>query len=152
VSTIPLESQGKQRDVRQARLYFIWPRSAMLRTSTFDIKVDGQVVGKIAPDSYFSVDRPPRTYTLKVEPPFDWVYFETDASVLAGGTYYYAITVKPAVVPIIGGGAIGVVAVVHPQLGTPMQPKERSLNFATYTLRTLDPATAAVEMAKLESR
>jgi hypothetical protein len=73
-----MEPQRKQRDSHQARLYFIWPRSPMLRTATFDIKVDGQVVGKIAPDSYFFVDRQPGSYTLKVEPPFDWTYFETD--------------------------------------------------------------------------
>jgi hypothetical protein len=105
VSTIPMESQGQQRDARQARLYFIWPRSAMFRTATFDIKVDGKVVGKIAPDSYFFVDRPPGIYTLKVEPPFDWVYFETDVQVAAGGTYYYAINVKPATAPIMAVAA-----------------------------------------------
>ena len=152
VSTIPLEPQSKQRDARQARLYFIWPRSAMLRTSTLDVKVDGQVVGKIAPDSYFFIDRQPGTYTLRVEPPFDWVYFEADAPVAAGGTYYYAINVKPAVVPITGGGVLGVVAVIHPQIGTPMQTRESSMRFATYKLRSVDPATAAAEMAKLESR
>ena len=65
----------------------------MLRTATFDVKVDGQVVGKIAPDSYFFVDRQPGSYTLKVEPPFDWTYFETDVQVAAGSTYYYAINV-----------------------------------------------------------
>jgi len=71
VSTTALEPQSKQRDARLARLYFIWPRSAMFRTATFDINVDGQVVGKIAPDSYFFIDRQPGTYALKVEPPFD---------------------------------------------------------------------------------
>ena len=100
----------------------------MLRTATFDIKVDGQVVGKIAPDSYFFIDRPPGTYTLKVEPPWDWVYFETDVKVAAGGTYHYAINVKPVAVPITGGGAVGIVAMAHPQIGTPMQPKERELD------------------------
>src|SRR5262245_8660444 len=110
VSTTPMESQSAQRDPRLARLYFIWPLSAMLRTGTFDIKVDGRVVGKIAPDSYFFVDRQPGTYTLKVEPPFDWTYFEADVQVTAGGTYYYAINVKPAFVPITGGGVVGVMA------------------------------------------
>ena len=150
VSTTPMESQSKPRDTRAARLYFIWPRSAMFKTATFDIKVDGQVVGKIAPDSYFFVDRPPGNYTLKVEPPFDWVYFETDVKVAAGGTYHYAINVKPAVVPITGGGAVGVVAVMHPQIGTPMPPKERGMSFATYKLNALDATTAAAEMAKLD--
>jgi hypothetical protein len=150
VSTTTMESQTKPRDSRLARLYFIWPRSAMFKTGTFDIKVDGQVVGKIAPDSYFFVDRPPGTYTLKVEPPFDWVYFETDAKVAAGGTYYYAINVKPAVVPITGGGAVGVVAIMHPQIGTPMPPKQSGMIFATYKLNALDATTAAAEMAKLD--
>ena len=152
VSTTPMESQSKQRDSRHARLYFIWPRSAMLRTSTFDIKVSGQVVGKIAPDSYFFVDRQPGTYTLKVEPPFDWAYFETDVHVTAGKTYYYAINVKPAYVPIAGGGVVGVMTLSHPQIGAPMQPKESSMSFATYKLNALDPTTAAAEMAKLDGR
>jgi hypothetical protein len=152
VSTTPMESQGKQRDLRLARLYFIWPRSAMLRTGTFDIKIDGQVVGKIAPDSYFFADRQPGTYTLKVEPPFDWTYFETDVQVAAGGTYYYAINVKPVVAPFVGGGALGVVAVRHPQIGTPMQPKEQGMNLASYKLNSLDQATAAAEMTKLDGR
>jgi hypothetical protein len=150
VSTSPMESQSKPRDARVARLYFIWPRSAMLRTGTFDIKVDGQVVGKIAPDSYFFIDRPPGTYTLKVEPPFDWVYFETDVKVTAGGTSYYAINVKPLAVPIVGGGAIGVVAIAHPQIGAPMQPRERGMVAANYKLNALDATTATAEMAKLD--
>jgi hypothetical protein len=152
VSTTPMESQSKQRDPRLARLYFIWPQSAMFRTATFDIKVDGQVVGKIAPDSYFFVDRQPGTYTLKVEPPFDWTYFETDVQVAAAATYYYAINVKPAYVPITGGGVVGVVTMAHPQMGTPLQPKERGMSFATYKLNALDSATAAAEMGKLGGR
>jgi Protein of unknown function (DUF2846) len=152
VSTTPMESQSKQRDSRLARLYFIWPQSAMFKTSTFDIKVDGRVVGKIAPDSYFFIDRPPGTYTLKVEPPFDWVYFEADVQVAAGGTSYYAINVKPAYVPITGGGVVGVVAIRHAQIGTPLRPKEGSMVLATYKLNALDATTAAAEMAKLERR
>ena len=149
VSTTALEPQSKQRDARLARLYFIWPRRPMFRTATFDIKVDGQVVGKIAPDSYFFVDRQPGTYALKVEPPFDWTYFETDVQVTAGGTYYYAINVKPAYAPITG---VGVMKISHPQIGSPMPPKERGMSFATYKLNSLDPATAAAEMAKLDGQ
>jgi hypothetical protein len=81
VSTTALESQSKQRDSRQARLYFIWPRSWMMKTGTLDIKLNGEVVGKIAPDSYFFIDRKPGTYTLRVEPPFDFTYFEADVQV-----------------------------------------------------------------------
>jgi hypothetical protein len=152
VSSTSVESQSKQRDPRLARLYFIWPLGPMFRTSTIDIKIDGQVVGKIAPDSYFFVDRPPGTYTLKVEPPFDWVYFETDTQVTAGGTYYYAINVKTAAIPVTGGGVVGVVAMRHPQLGAPMRPRDGGMIFATYKLNATDAATATAEMAKLEGR
>ena len=123
----------------------------MFKSASFDIKIDGQVVGKIALGSYFFVDRPPGTYTLKVEPPLDWVYFESDVKVAAGGTYYYAVNIKPAVVPITGGGVVGVVAMRHPQIGTPLPPKERGMIFATYKLNALDATTAATEMAKVDS-
>ena len=144
-STTPMESQSKPRDARLARLYFIWPNGPMFKTSTFDIKIDGQVVGKITLGSHFFVDRPPGTYTLKVEPTLDWVYFESDVKVAAGGTYYYAINVKPA----YGTGAVGI-AMMHPQIGTPLPPKERGMSFATYKLNALDATTAAAEMAKLD--
>jgi hypothetical protein len=144
VSTTPLESQSKQRDPRLARLYFIFPRSMMFRTATYDIKVDGQVVGKVAPDSYLFVDRQPGTYTLKVEPPFDWTYYETEVQVAAGGTYYYAISVKSS------QGAIS--ALIQPNVGAPMQPKGGGISFAYVRLNSLDPTTAAAEMAKLDAQ
>ena len=150
--TTPLEPQSKQRDARQARLYFIWPRSAMLRTGTVEIKIDEKVVGNIGPDSYFFVDRQPGTYTLKVEPPFDFTYFETDVQVAGGGTYYYAINVKTAYVPIAGAGVVGVVTVSHPNPGRGMAPKGGGINFATYKLNSLDSAAATAEMAKLDAQ
>jgi hypothetical protein len=107
VSTTALESQSKQRDPRLARLYFIWPRSWMMKTGTLDIKINGEVVGKIAPDSYFFVDRKPGTYTLKIEPPFDFSYFEADVQVAAGATYYYSVNSRSATVgPLAGGGVV----------------------------------------------
>ena len=33
-----------------------------------------------------------------------------------------------------------------------MPPKERGMSFATYKLNSLDPATAAAEMAKLDGQ
>jgi hypothetical protein len=33
-----------------------------------------------------------------------------------------------------------------------MQPKERGMSFATYKFNSLDPTTAAAEMAKLDGR
>jgi hypothetical protein len=59
VPTTTPEPQNKQRDPQQARLYFIWPRGWTMKTGTLDIKVNGEVAGKIAPDSYFFVDRKP---------------------------------------------------------------------------------------------
>src|ERR1700730_6093600 len=120
VPTTALEPQSRQRDSRLARLYFVWADPYMFKTGTLDIKVDGQVVGKIAPDSYLFVDRRPGTYTLKVEPPFDFAYFEADMQVAAGATYYFAVAQKSAYAPLSGGA---VVAIHHPSRGGPMQPK-----------------------------
>lgn len=148
VDTTSMESQSKQRDARMARLYFIWPKSHMLKVGTIDIKVDGQVVGKLAPDSYFFVDRPAGTYTLKVEPPFDFTYFESDVRVAAGGTYYYGMSVKTAYIPVAAGVAV---PVSHRNPGTLLQPKG-SGSLATYKLNVLDAATATSEMARLGGR
>jgi hypothetical protein len=147
VSTTTAESQNKARDSRLARLYFIWPRSMMLKTGTVDIKFDGQLVGKIAPDSYFFVDRPPGMHTLKVEIPFDFSYFESDVQIAAGATYYYSVTIRPVEVSITGGGFV---TLSHPQYGAPMQAKNGA--FASYKLNVLDPATAAAEIAKLKAQ
>jgi hypothetical protein len=152
VSTTPLEPQSKQRDARLARLYFIWPKSFMFRTGTLDIKVDEQVVGKIAPDSYMFIDRKPGTYALKVEPPFDWTYFESDVQVAAGATYYYAINVRSATIPVTGGRVVGAMTLNHPNPGTVLRPKGDGISFATYKLSALDAATAAAEMAKLDAQ
>jgi hypothetical protein len=149
VSTSVLEPQSKQRDPRLARLYFIWPRSMMLRTATIDIKIDGQVVGKIAPDSYFFVDRQPGTYTLKVEPPFDFAYFEAKVQVMAGGTYYYAMSVRSTEVPLAGGGFV---TLSQPQHGAPMEPTSTGGRFASYKLNAVDPAAATAEMVRLDAQ
>jgi hypothetical protein len=141
----PMESQSKQKDARLARLYFIFPHSLMLRTYSYEIKVDGQSVGKLVADSYLFVDRSPGTYTLKVEPPtFDFAQFETEVKVAADGTYYYAISVRPP------PGAF--YTLITPHVGTPMEPKGGGISFASIKLNSVDPATAAAEMAKLDAQ
>jgi Protein of unknown function (DUF2846) len=149
VSTTTPESQSKQRDPRLARLYFIWPRSMMFKTGTLDIKVNGRVVGKIAPDSYFFIDRQPGTYTLRVEPPFDFTYFEADVQIGAGGTYYYSVNSRGATVgPLAGGGFVRLNPT--PMTGAPMEAKSGTL--ATYKLRAMDAAAAAAAMKDLDAR
>jgi hypothetical protein len=64
------------------------------------------VVGKLAPDSYFFIDRKPGTYTFKVEPPFDFTYFEADVQIAASGTYYYSINSRATAVGLSGGGFV----------------------------------------------
>ena len=146
VSTTTTESQSRQRDPRLARLYFIWPRGLMLKTGTVDIKVNGEVVGKIAPESYFFIDRKPGTYTLGVEPGFDFTYFEADAPVTAGRTYYYSVNVSPTPLPHTGGLAIQ----GTPTTGTAMQAKSGVL--ASYRLGALDATGAAAIMRDLDTR
>jgi len=147
VSTTTLESQGKQRDPRLGRLYFIWPRSWMMKTGTLDIKVNGEVVGKIAPDSYFFIDRKPGTYTLRIEPPFDFTYFEADIRVTAGATYYYSVNSRAATVPLAGGGFVTMNPT--PTTGAPMEAKSGTM--ATYQLRAMDAAAAAAAMKDLDA-
>ncbi len=145
VSTTTLESQSKQRDPRLARLYFIWPRSWMMKTGTLDIKMNGEVVGKIAPDSYFFVDRKPGTYTLRIEPPFDFTYFEADVRVTAGGTYYYSVNSQAATVPLAGGGFVTMNPT--PTTGAPLEAKSGMM--ASYKLRAMDATAAAAAMKDL---
>ncbi len=148
VSTTTLESQSKQRDPRLARLYFIWPRSWMMKTGTLDIKMNGEVVGKIAPDSYFFVDRKPGTYTLRIEPPFDFTYFEADVQVASGGTYYYSVNSRGATVgPLAGGGFVTMNPT--PTTGTPMEAKSGTM--ASYKLRAMDAAAAVAAMKDLDA-
>lgn len=148
VSTTTSESQSKQRDPRLARLYFIWPRSWMMKTGTLDIKVNREVVGKIAPDSYFFIDRTPGTYTLSIEPPFDFTYFEADVQVAAGGAYYYSVNSGPATVPLAGGGFV----TLQPTPTTGASIKAKGGTFATYKLRAMDAAAAAAAMKDLDAR
>jgi hypothetical protein len=129
-------------------VYFIWPRSMMMKTGTLDIKVNGEVVGKLAPDSYFFIDRKPGTYALGVEPPFDFTYFEADVQIAAGGAYY-SINMRSTTVGPLAGGAF-VTMNPTPTTGTPMQAKSGTL--ATYKLRAMDAAAAVVAMKELDSR
>jgi Protein of unknown function (DUF2846) len=148
VSTTTLEPQNKQRDRHLARLYFIWPRSMMMKTGTLDIKVNGEVVGKLAPDSYFFIDRKPGTYTFRVEPPFDFTYFEADVQIVAGGTYHYSINMQSTTVGLSGGGFVTINPT--PTTGALMEAKNGTL--ATYKLRAMDAAAAAAAMKDLDSR
>jgi Protein of unknown function (DUF2846) len=112
-----------------------------------DIKVNGEVVGKIAPDSYFFIDRKPGTYTLGVEPPLDFTYFEADVQVAAGRTYYYSINART--VAGVSGGVFFMMTPI-PITGHPIEAKSGSL--ATYTLRALDAAAAIAAMRDLDAR
>jgi len=120
----------------------------MMKTGTLDIKVNGEVVGKLAPDSYFFIDRKPGTYTLRVEPPFDFTYFEADVQIAAGRTHYYSINMRTTVAPLSGGGFVAINPT--PTTGTPIEAKNGTL--ATYKLRTMDAAAAAAAMKEVDAR
>jgi hypothetical protein len=119
----------------------------MMKNGTLDIKVNGDVVGKIAPDSYFFIDRKPGTYTLRIEPPFDFTYFEADVQVAAGATYYYSVNSRPAAV--VASGAV-VIMQPTPTTGAPLEAKGGTM--ATYKLRAMDAAAAAAAMKDLDAR
>ena len=120
----------------------------MMKNGTLDIKVNGEVVGKIAPDSYFFIDREPGSYRLKVEPPFDFTYFEADVQVAAEGTYYYSVNSRGATVgPLAGGGFV----TMNPTPTTGTLIEARSGAMATYKLRAMDAAAAVAAMKDLDT-
>jgi Protein of unknown function (DUF2846) len=148
VSTTPLKSQNKKSAPHLARLYFMWPRGDMLKTGTLDIKIDGQLVGKLAPESYLFVDRPPGSYTLSVEPPPDFVYFETNVQVAAGGTYYYAVNSAPTEVPICSTGGF-VTLSPNRDLDKPLAPKNLDASRMTSSApSTPRPPRRSLEVAQ----
>lgn len=104
--------------------------------------------GKIAPDSCFFVDRKPGTYTLRVEPPFDFSYFEAEVQVAAGGTYYCSINSRRTAVGLAGGGVVTMNPT--PTTGTPIEAK--SGGSATYRLRAMDAAAAVAAMKDLDTK
>src|SRR6185503_19699383 len=65
-TTEVMESQGKARSASQARLYFLRNTGVVPSPSAPDVKINGQNVGSIATGTYFSVDRPPGSYTLAI--------------------------------------------------------------------------------------
>src|SRR5262249_9739711 len=109
---------------------------------TLDIKVNGDVVGKIAPDSYFFIDRKPGTYTLRIEPPFDFTYFEADVQVAAGGTYYYSVNSRGATVgPLSGGGLVTMNPT--PTTGPRMEAKEPESPAYNFAVRSRSARSSA---------
>jgi hypothetical protein len=149
VSTTTLESQSKQRDPRTARLYFIWARSWMMKNGTLEIKVNGEVVGKIAPDSYFFVDRKAGTYMLRIEPPFDFsISKPTRRFQLVAPTTTLSTRGGATVGPLAGGGFVSMNPT--PTTGAPMEAKSGTL--ATYNLRAMDAAAAAAAMKDLDAK
>jgi len=94
--TSAIESQSKQRDSRQARMYFLREQGVLGalggKAAAAEIKVDGKTVGSVTNGSYIFVDRPPGLYKLSVQAGISMA-FETDLQAEAGKAYYFNIGV-----------------------------------------------------------
>jgi hypothetical protein len=139
------ESQNKVRDSREARLYFIRPKTNTAMAVAPDVKINNQVVGAIPNGSYFFVDRPAGQYTIAIEQQIDFGRFEADIQIASGQTYYFEILSKPSYIPTGGGGVI----VMQPRSVGTEAVKQRSLG-GSFRLNTLDAVVAAAEMEKLK--
>src|SRR6266540_6044273 len=94
-ATTSVEPQSRSRDARQARLNFLrQPGLFGSYAVAYNIAINGQHVGAVAPSSYFFVDRPPGRYTMVVQGTLD-PGFETDVEVAAGASYYFEVAPRP---------------------------------------------------------
>jgi hypothetical protein len=139
------ESQSKVRDTREARLYFIRPKTNIAMAVAPDVKINNQFVGAIPNGSYFFVDRPAGQYTIVIEQQIDFGRFEADIQVAPGETRYFEIISKPTYIPTGGGGVV----VLNPRSAGTSGVKQRSIG-GSFRLNTLDAVVAAAEMEKLK--
>jgi Protein of unknown function (DUF2846) len=148
--TSAIESQSKQRDSRQARMYFLREQGALGALGgaapAAEIKVDGKTVGSVTNGSYIFVDRPPGPYKLSVQAGISMA-FETDVQVEAGKAYYFNIGVPRT-------GAFGTDLINQAYAGGSGQQMRGqsalSSGFSAAVLYSLDPSagTAAIEGLK----
>jgi hypothetical protein len=146
--TTSLESQNKPPSAREARIYIIRPGGWSYSARTAEVKINGQVVGEVANESYLFVDRPPGRYTISVGMPLDFTNTEHDAQVAAGRTYYFALNMKSMTTATVGGPVMAVMTLPEPKAGETVQ--QRNLLSSTY-LGELDVAAGAALVATLKA-
>ena|SRR5947209_6015899 len=112
-STTTLESQGKIRDPRQARIYFLREKGFVAMAITPTIKINGQDVGELANGSYFFVDRAPGRYAITVDHSLGVGTFVADVTVSGGAEYYFEVG------PTTPGGRGVMLPVLAGNVGTP---------------------------------
>jgi hypothetical protein len=143
-TTEVVESQNKARSPSQARIYFLRNKGVVPTLAAPDVKINGQKVGSIATGTYFSVDRPPGSYTFGVMGGLDIDGFETTVQLSAGQTYYFEIGPKT-------NGSPGQNLLVPALAGTAGTPTAGRGLIAAYRFYTLDAAAGAAEIEKLKT-
>ncbi len=148
--TSAVESQSKQRDARQARLYFLREKGIVGAlggpTKAAEVKVDGKAVGTVTNGSYIFVDRPPGSHQLSLENGVSMA-FETDVEVEAGREYFFNIGVPSTGAP----GQVLLNQAFAGGSGQPMTPRSRlSYSFSGAMFYTLDPAAGAAALQSLK--
>jgi hypothetical protein len=137
-STTAVESQTKQQDPRQARVYFL--RSTMTIGGLAEIIVNGQKVADLANNSSFFIDRDPGQYTISVRSPLETGRFSTTMQ-LRPATYYVEISQRPEFLAV--NAAFGVVGGIIEQSNAPE-------NSGRFKLTVMDQSAGAAMLQKLK--
>jgi hypothetical protein len=141
-----VESHGKERTTRPARLYFLREKG-LLSGLAPDVKVDGKTVGTVGNGAYVVIERPPGLHQLAVGNPLS-MDFETEVQVEAGQSYYFNIAPRASGAPLQD---LAVFALVGGK-GQPMQAKSPlRAALAGPIFYRLEPAAGAVEIERLKA-
>jgi len=149
--TSAIESQSRQKDARQARMYFLREQGVVGALGgsvpAAEIKVDGRPIGAVASGSYIFVDRSPATYRLSVQSGISMA-FETDVQIDAGREYYFNVGVPRT-------GAIGTDFLNQAYAGGKGRPMQAlsplSSGFSGAVLYMLDASAGAAEVQRLKT-
>jgi hypothetical protein len=139
-ATTALESQTKQHDPRQARIYILRESNFVFSGGAPNVIFDGQQVGTVGNGSYFFVDRAPGPHTITLETPLTPGRFTVKVTTRAGGVHYLKVAPRQEYLMVgLAFGAIGefVDAAV-------------SENSGSYTLAPLDERAGAAMLAELK--
>ncbi|MPZ59378.1 MAG: DUF2846 domain-containing protein [Rhizobiales bacterium] len=140
------EPQNRHASARDVRIYILRPRAWSYGTVGARVKMNSVEVGSLASNSYISLVRPAGRYTLNVSFPFDLGAAEHTFDVSAGRSYYFAVNIRSATMPIAGGGFFTI-----PGSEVGQQVGNSNLLAGSY-LFELDAGTGAAAVAAMRAR
>ena len=137
-STTALETQTRQHDPRQARVYFL--RSTMTIGGLAEIRVDDQKVADLANNSFFFVDRDPGQHTIAVKSTLETGRFKTTVQ-LRPGIHYVEISQRGEFLAV--NAAFGVVGGIIEEANAPE-------NSGRFKLTVMEQSAGAAMLQQLK--